>query len=124
MEYIQTDLEPSITLPNGQGVAYRYRKINYLASLPDQALLDAIIEDLALAENLNLVSLPDGVRSRAREGLRFFFNYGPEPAKLKLPPETRFLIGGAELPVAGVAIVASEDHAWSRDQREMETGPR
>jgi len=106
MEHIQTDLNPFIKLPTGQGVAYRHRKISYLALLPDQALLDAIIEELARAENLNVAPLPDGVRSRARGGLRFFFNYGPEPVTLHLPRETKFLIGGAELPVAGVAVIA------------------
>jgi beta-galactosidase len=108
MEHIQTDLKPFIELPTGQGVAYRHGKINYLALLPDQALLDAIIEGLARAGNLNVAPLPDGVRSRVRGGLRFFFNYGPEPATLPLPRETKFLIGGAELPVAGVAVIAPE----------------
>jgi beta-galactosidase len=113
IEHIQTDLKPFIELPTGQGVAYRHRKINYLALLPDQALLDAIIEELAGAEKLNVAPLPEGVRSRVRGGLRFFFNYGAEPVTLPLPRETKFVIGGAEMPVAGVAVIALEDGASS-----------
>jgi beta-galactosidase len=109
LERVRTDLTPFIRLPDGQGVAYRHRKINYLAFLPDQALLDAIIEQLARAENLNVRALPDGVRSRARGRLRFFFNYGPEPVTLHLPPETKFCLGGPELPVAGVAAIEQDE---------------
>ena len=109
LERVRTDLMPFIRLPDGQGVAYRHRKISYLASMPDQALLDAIIEQLARSENLNVAALPDGVRSRARGRLRFFFNYGPEPVTLHLPPETRFCLGGPELPIAGVAAIEQDE---------------
>ena len=34
LERIRTDLEPFIRLPDGQGVAYRHRKVYYLACLP------------------------------------------------------------------------------------------
>jgi beta-galactosidase len=109
LERVRTDLMPFIRLPDGQGVAFRHRKISYLASMPDQALLDAIIEQLARSENLNVAALPDGVRSRARGRLRFFFNYGPEPVTLHLPPETRFCLGGPELPIAGVAAIEQDE---------------
>ena len=109
LERVRTDLMPFIRLPDGQGVAYRHRKISYLTSMPDQALLDAIIEQLARSENLNVAALPDGVRSRARGRLRFFFNYGPEPVTLHLPPETRFCLGGPELPIAGVAAIEQDE---------------
>jgi beta-galactosidase len=109
LEHIRTDLTPFIRLPNGEGVAYRHGNINYLASLPDQALLDALIEELTRAEDLNITALPDGVRSRARGRLRFFFNYGPEPVTLHLPQETRFRLGGPELPVAGVAVTEEDE---------------
>ena len=108
LEHVRTDLAPFIRLPDGQGVAYQHRNLTYLASLPDQGLLDAIVEQLARSEDLNVAALPEGVRSRTRGRLRFFFNYSPEPVTLHLPAGTKFSLGGAELPVAGVAAIEQD----------------
>lgn len=108
LEHVRTDLAPFIRLPDGQGVAYRHRNLSYLAFLPDQLLLDAIVEQLARSENLPVAALPEGVRSRTRGRFRFFFNYGPEPVTLHLPTGTKFLLGGPELPVAGVAAIEQD----------------
>jgi len=40
----------------------------------------------------------------------FFFNYNPEPVELNLPPETKFVMGAAEMPAAGVTIVEVAPH--------------
>jgi beta-galactosidase len=105
LEHVRTNLPPFIRLQNGQGVGYRHGKINYLAVLPDQALLNGLVEELASAEQLEVEILPNDVRSRDRGELRYFFNYGPEPVTLQFPPGTRFRVGGSELPVAGVTVV-------------------
>jgi beta-galactosidase len=108
LEYIRTNLAPFIRLQNGQGAAYRHGKISYLASLPDQALLNDLVEELARAEELRVEVLPDDIRSRERGTLRYFFNYGPEPVVLPFPPKTKFRLGGPELPVAGLTIAEIE----------------
>jgi beta-galactosidase len=108
LEHVRTDLTPFIRLPNGQGVAYVHGKIRYLAILPDQTLLDGIVEELARAEHLKVDTLPSDIRSRDRGGLRYFFNYGPETITLQFPPETKFRLGGPELPVAGLTVVEHE----------------
>jgi beta-galactosidase len=109
LEHVRTDLIPFIRLPDGQGVAYRHRKMNYLTSLPGPALLEAIVKQLVVAEDLNVETLPEGVRSRARGRLRFFFNYAPEPVMLHLPPGTKFVLGGPDLPVAGLAAIEQKE---------------
>jgi beta-galactosidase len=105
LEHVRTNLQPFIRLQNGQGVAYRHGKISYLGILPDQTLLNDIVEELVRAEHLKVEVLPRDVRSRERGGLRYYFNYGPEPVALQLPAETKFRLGGPELPVAGVTVV-------------------
>jgi beta-galactosidase len=108
LEHVRTNLPPFIRLQNGQGVAYRHGKISYLAVLPGQTLLNAITEELVRSEQLEVEILPNDIRSRARGRLRYYFNYGPEPVILQFPPETRFWLGGPELPVAGVTVVEHE----------------
>jgi hypothetical protein len=44
------------------------------------------------------------LEARLRRSDRFFFNYNPEPVRLNLPPETKFVLGGAEMP-AGLTII-------------------
>jgi beta-galactosidase len=105
LEHVRTDLEPFIQLANGHGVAYRNGKITYLATLPEQSLLDKIVEDLLNAEGFKFSEIPAGVRVRTRGQHRFFFNYNPEPVTLNLPSETKLVLGGAEMPVAGVTVM-------------------
>jgi Beta-galactosidase C-terminal domain len=56
-------------------------------------------------EGLRFSEIPSGVRVRTRGQHRFFFNYNPEPVRLNLPPETKFVLGGTEMPAAGVTII-------------------
>jgi len=110
LEHVRTDLLPFIQLADGHGIGYRNGNITYLATLPEQSLLDKIVEDLLNAEGFKLREIPPGVRVRTRGKHRFFFNYNPEPAELTLPPETKFIMGGARMPVAGVTIVEVAPH--------------
>ena len=109
LEHVRSTIEPFIRAENGHGIAYRHRKINYLASLPDQPLLNAIVKELAQLEELPLEVLPADARARNRGRLRYYFNYGPEALKLQLPKETAYLVGGPEIPTAGVTIVERAD---------------
>jgi beta-galactosidase len=105
LEHVRTDLEPFIQLADGHGIAYRNNKITYLTSLAEQSLLDKIVEDLLKTEGFELSQIPPGVRVRTRGRYRFFFNYNPEAVKLDLPAGTKFVLGDAEMPAAGVTIV-------------------
>lgn len=105
MEQIQTPATPWIISANGNALAFAHEAFTYLATVPEQALLNAIVEDIVSRTNLSTMLLPEGVRTRVRGNLRYFFNYGPTEVSLPVPKETEFIVGGPELPVAGVAIV-------------------
>jgi beta-galactosidase len=104
LEHVETQIEPFIALPSREGIAFRTAKKTYLAGLPGQDLLNAIVAHLAEAAGLDTVQLPEGVRTRRNGKLQFFFNYNPEPVTLHLPEGTTFLLGSREMPVAGVTV--------------------
>jgi beta-galactosidase len=108
MEQIQASATPWITSANGNAVAITHEGLTYLTTVPEQSLLDAIVEDIVSRTNLPTMLLPEGLRTRVRGNLRYFFNYGPTKVSLPVPKETEFLVGGPELPVAGVAVVSSK----------------
>jgi beta-galactosidase len=108
LEHARTDLEPFIRLADGHGIAYRSGRTTYLTSLPEQALLNRLVKELLRETGLPLMELPPDVRARTLGRNRFFFNYGPDPVTVDLPAETRFVLGGAAMPVSGVTIVEEE----------------
>jgi beta-galactosidase len=105
LEHIQGEAEPWIRLPNGRGIAFTHKAVTYLAAVPDQKLLDAIIEDIASRIGLRTNPLPEGVRTRRHGRLRYFFNYNPGAVSLSVEPDTKFVVGARDLQVAGVAII-------------------
>jgi beta-galactosidase len=107
LEQVQTHVPPRIVSVNGNGIAFTHEAFTYLTAVPEQSLLDAIVEDIVLHTNLQTMRLSEGLRTRVSGNLRYFFNYGPTTVTLPLPKDAQFIIGGPELPVAGVAIVAA-----------------
>ena len=108
MEQIQTSATPWITAANGNAVALTHEAFTYLATVPEQSLLDAMVEDIVSRTDLPTMLLPDGLRTRVHGNLRYFFNYGPTQVSLPVPKDTEFIVGGPELPVAGVAVLSSK----------------
>lgn len=105
MEQIETSAAPWIRSANGDAIAFTHEAFTYLATVPEQSLLDAMVEDIVSRADVPTMLLPDGLRTRVHGDLRYFFNYGPTKVSLPVPKETEFIVGGPELPVAGVAIV-------------------
>ena len=105
LEEIQTSATPWITSTNGNAVAFNHEAFTYLTTIPEQSLLDAMVEDIVSKTDVPTMLLPDGLRTRVHGDLRYFFNYGPTKASLPLLKETKFIVGGPELPAAGVAII-------------------
>ena len=80
-------------------------KLHYLAASGDRALMQRIVDYLLDEANLPTVILPAGVRCRVRDGFRIYFNYGNTSATLvPAADETAYVIGGADIPAAGVSI--------------------
>ena len=105
LEHVRTSIEPFIRSSDSHGIAYRHGKITYLAALPDQPLLNGILEHIAQSAELPIEVLPEDVRARDRGQLRYYFNYGPQPVTLQLSPQTKYILGTNELPSAGVTVI-------------------
>jgi beta-galactosidase len=107
-EQVETQTAPWITSATGSGIAFTHEAFTYLATIPEQSLLDAMVEDLVSHTGLPTILLPEGLRTRVRGNLRYFFNYGPTAVTLPTSKDAQFIVGGPELPVAGVAIVRED----------------
>jgi hypothetical protein len=59
---------------------------------------------VASKQNLPIVELPAGVRTRRLGALRCFFNYNPFTIRLPASEGLNILVGSADLPPAGVLI--------------------
>jgi beta-galactosidase len=105
LEQVETPASPWVTTASGTGITYTHEALTYLASIPEQSLLDAIVENIVSRIDLQTMLLPEGLRTRVNGNLRYFFNYGPTAVSLPVPKEIEFVVGGPNLPVAGVAIV-------------------
>ncbi len=102
-EVLDTDLAPLATFSDG-GVAWTScESWHYLATWPEASLLDLVIARVALEAHLPIEALEEGVRMRRRGDVQFAFNFAPDCRHTPAPAGVRFLIGGPELPPAGLA---------------------
>lgn len=102
-EVLETSLPPLATFTDG-GVAWtRHKTWHYLATWPEAPLLDLVFARVASAAGLPVVGLEEGVRLRRRGDVQFAFNFAPERRRTPAPAGARYLLGGPDLPPAGVA---------------------
>ncbi len=102
-EVLETDLPALATFSDG-GVAWTSRESwHYLATWPEAALLDLIIARVALEADLPIQELEEGLRLRRRGDVQFAFNFAPESRRTPAPEGAHYLLGGADLPPAGLA---------------------
>jgi beta-galactosidase len=102
-ETLETSLEPLAAFTDGGPAWVGDGRWSYLATWPEQPLMDAVVEKLARGAGLFVADLEDGVRMRTRDGVAFAFNYASETRCAPAPATARFLIGGQDLPPAGVS---------------------
>jgi len=80
-------------------------KLFYLAASGNKALIQRVVDYLIAEADLPTLKLPAGVRCRTRDGFRIYVNYGTGTATIiKAGDEAGYVIGGAELPPAGVTV--------------------
>lgn len=104
-ERVETRAEVVIEDEEDWPVLVRQGRIHYLAASGDSALIQRIVDMLIEDARLTPLDLPAGVRCRVRDGHRIYVNYGAQPARLaRAVDEAAYVLGGAELPAAGVTI--------------------
>jgi beta-galactosidase len=108
IEHVSTDLPALARTASGAGVWFRHGRIQYLAAWPCAGLLEAAVMSAIEGAGLSAMDLPEHVRVRRRGDLTIAINYAAEPTDLSdcMPGLTNssFLIGGRQLPAAGVAV--------------------
>jgi len=95
----------------GEGALFASENFTYLACRPNDALLDAVLRRLLKQAGICSAPPPPDVRCRRRGGVRWFFNYGSRPARIKvegevmIPASAKIRNGNCMLPPAGVLAV-------------------
>ena len=104
VEQVASDLEPVARFEDGHGALFSHERFLYLAGLPDDRWLDDLVKMAANKQNLPIMELPLGVRTRRLGVLRCFFNYNPFTVRLPALEGLDVLLGSSDLPPAGVLI--------------------
>jgi beta-galactosidase len=102
-EALETELPPLATFDDGGTAWTRRESWHYLATWPEAALLDLVIARVALEADLPVAVMEEGVRLRSRGGVRFALNFAPETRRTPAPQGAHYLLGGPDLPPAGLA---------------------
>ena len=104
LEEVETDILPELQLNDGRGIVYRDGHARYVAGWPDEQLLSQLITKMAVEADIETLDLPEGVRVRKAGKMCFGFNYFNEARTIPLAPDTKFIIGEASIPPAGVSV--------------------
>jgi beta-galactosidase len=104
LDHVDSELEPTLQLKNGRGVAWESGHITYVAGCLDSEQLGQILAEKAQQAKINVIKLSQSVRFRHTNTHGFAVNYGSEKAQLPLPENTKFMIGNSDLGPADVAI--------------------
>jgi beta-galactosidase len=104
VEQVESDLEPVARFEDGHGALFRHDRLLYLTGLPDDRWLEDLVKVAASEQNLSIIELPEGVRTRKLDNLRCFFNYNPHLVHLEALEGLELLVGSPDLPPAGVLI--------------------
>ncbi len=106
-EMLRTDLSPLARFADGGGAWYCHGRFHYLATWPHEKLWMRVIQTVLRDAKLDFSLLPEGVRTQRRGDVVFAINFAPEMRQAPAPADAKFVLGGRELPPAGVA-------AWRR----------
>ena len=102
-EILETDLSPLGVFTDGGPAWVVHKGWHYLATWPQDELMDLVIARAVREAGLDGVALEEGVRLRTRGGVAFAFNFAPEPRRTPAPADAVYLIGGPDLAPAGLA---------------------
>jgi beta-galactosidase len=103
LEHCETSLEPEARLADGHGLLWRVGRVRYLAATLEQAALARLLGAVADDAGIATLDLPEGLRLRRHQGHVFAFNYAATARRVPAAGRRDFVLGGEELPPAGVA---------------------
>ena len=89
---------------DGAPALVRHGRVHYLATLTDDAFLDAFFADLAAEAGIAAAPLDGALRLRRRGALTFAINYGDEPVAAPAPEGAIFLLGARQVAPRDLAI--------------------
>ena len=100
--HIETAIETADGAPALVNSGHNY----YLAGQPNDALAEQIVRRLLKAAHIIAFDLPQDIRLRLNGGLRYIFNYGPNPVDISaLTQSAPLLLGANMLESCGVAAL-------------------
>ncbi len=100
---LETDLPALATFEDGKPAWVADGRWHYLATWPGPELMDQVVARLARQAGLTVNLMPEGVRTRDRDGVRFAINFAPEMRSAPAPEGVQFLLGGRDLAPGAVA---------------------
>jgi len=108
-EEIETTLPPLVRFADGGPAWLHHGQWHYLATWPESAFWDVVVGRIADQAGLTLIPMPEGVRTRTRDGVTFAINFAPEHRTAPAPSDAQYLLGGGDLAPGGVS-------AWRTDE--------
>lgn len=101
-EHLETALAAHATFDDGGPAWVSTELWHYLATWPERDLLDHVVDAVAAQAGLATRELDGDVRVRRRGDVGFAFNFGSEPRPAPAPADADYVLGGPEIPPAGV----------------------
>lgn len=89
---------------DGASAIVRHGRVHYLASIVDDAAMEAIVQRMAVEAGLETSSLSGALRLRRRGTLTFAINYGAVPVDAPAPQDAVFVLGGRTVGPRDLAI--------------------
>ncbi|MEO9633511.1 MAG: beta-galactosidase [Parasphingorhabdus sp.] len=107
-EHIATSLTPERMLKDNTPMVFQSRNIRYLAAWPDAEYMKEIFHKMAMEAKLDLTTLPQDIRIRTADNVRYAFNYGQESVDLTTifsgADNFKFIVGSSNIAAASVSI--------------------
>ena len=100
---LETDLQAIARFEDGKPAWVVGGRWHYLATWPGPALMDQVVAKAADQAGLALNPMPEGVRTRERDGVMFAINFAPDPRTAPAPKGATFLLGGHDMAPGAVA---------------------
>ncbi|MEP1420173.1 MAG: beta-galactosidase [Erythrobacter sp.] len=109
LEETESGLTPEFTFEDGQdkserGVVFAKGNFRYCAAWPDRSLLDLLVDRIAGEAELDLLTLPEGIRIRRSASHTFAFNYAAHPVDVNALELGEPIVGSNQMEPAATSI--------------------